>query len=159
METRPVLYLDLDDTLISWRGGGPHAAPGASAFLIWALSRFEVRWLTTWCPNGEMDAGLLDDLCHMLRLPSEVLRGVRGCEWDPDGSKLNGIAWLEHLVHDRPFVWLEDDYGFGERERSLLDRYGLLQSYRHVNVTEDPHSLVAVHASLRRWLNGFADAA
>jgi hypothetical protein len=146
----PVLYLDLDDTIISWEGG-PHAAPGAREFMVWAMDRFEVRWLTTWCPGGVMEEGLLGDLARMLQLPADDLRHIRGFEWHEEGSKLNGIAWLEHKVFGRPFFWLEDDYGFQYRERRFLARERLLGSYLHCNVTEDPHSLGRVHAWLRGW--------
>jgi hypothetical protein len=158
MLERPVLYLDLDDTIISWEGG-PHAAPGAHEFMLWAMERFEIRWLTTWCPGGVMEEGLLHDLAKMLKIPAETLRRLRGFEWPESGSKLNGIAWIEHLVLDRPFVWLEDDYGFKERERAVLNRHGLLGSYRHCNVTEDPQALSRTHVWLRAWLDEDAIAA
>jgi len=147
----PVLYLDLDDTIISWEGG-PHAAPGAREFMVWAMGRFEVRWLTTWCPDGVMEERLLGDLARMLRLPADSLRHIRGFEWHEEGSKLNGIAWLEHKVVGRPFFWLEDDYGFQERERRFLAGERFLGSYLHCNVTEDPQSLGRVHAWLRGWV-------
>lgn len=147
-EPRPVLYLDLDDTLISWRGG-PHAAPGAREFLLWALDTHEVRWLTTWCPSGEMEERLLRDLAKMLRLDVDVLRAVRGFDWDHSRCKLDGIAWLEHLVLGRPFLWIEDEYGLGEREVRFLHANGLLHRYRHCNVTEEPDALARLHAELR----------
>jgi hypothetical protein len=96
MYRTPILYLDLDDTIISWEGGAPHAAPGATEFVDWALEHFEVRWLTTWCPSGAMSDKLLGDLSSMVRIPREVLSGIRGSEWEGTESKLNGIAWLEH---------------------------------------------------------------
>lgn len=150
MRLPPVLYLDLDDTIISWASGRPHAAPGAREFILWALDHFEVRWLTTWCPNGEMEDRLLHDLCTMLDLSPDRLRHIRGFDWEMADSKLNGIAWLEHLVLERPFVWLEDDYGMRERERSLLSRHGLLDSYCCCNVTEHAEALARVHQTLRQ---------
>jgi len=152
MQYRPVLYLDLDDTIISW-DGGPHGAPGVHEFMVWAMDSFEVRWLTTWCPDGVMDEKLLCDLSRMVRIPVESLRSIRGFAWEADGSKLEGIAWLEHLVLGRPFIWLEDDYGFGQRERRFLRSHGLLASYRHCNVTEDSGSLNRVRRSLRSWVS------
>ena len=160
MQRRPVLYLDLDDTVISWDGGHPHGAPGATEFMEWALSRFEVRWLTTWCPGGEMEEGLLHDLCKMLRLPPERLEQVRGFDWEGGGSKVNGIAWLEHLVLGRPFAWLEDPLGFGEREREFLAAHGLLDRYYCCNVTNDPASLqVAKRALAERFASADERAA
>lgn len=152
MEHLPVLYLDLDDTLVVWSEGKPQAAPGAHDFVRWALTRFEVRWLTTWCPSGEMEEGLLGDLAKILKFQPDELRHIRGFSWDSEGSKLNGIAWLEHIAMGRTFVWLEDDYGFRDRERAVLTEAGLLDCYRHCNVTVDPHSLARAHASLAEWL-------
>lgn len=158
MDGRPVLYLDLDDTLISWEGGRPHAAPGAHEFVLWALDRLEVRWLTTWCPGGVMSDSLLHDLGRMLDLPVETLRPIRGIPWERHGSKLNGIAWLEHSVLGRPFVWLEDEYGCTGRERDFLVANRQLHCYRHCNVTEDADALLRVHVELRRWLRQCARA-
>lgn len=159
MRERPVLYLDLDDTVVSWAGGRPHAAPHAREFVAWALERFEVRWLTRWCPDGEMGEKLLGDLARMLDLDVLRFADVRGTEWDPGGSKANGIAWLEHTVLGRPFVWLEDEHGFAERERAILDAHGFLESYWHCNSTNDEQALVRAHAGLSRWLRETADAA
>lgn len=147
---RPVLYLDLDDTVLSYATGEPHAAPGAAAFLRWVLDVFEVRWLTRWCPDGEMPDGLIDDLWAMTGLPRDVLRGIRGFDWRSSESKLNGIAWLEHAVLARPFLWIEDEYGVGEFERTFLARHGFEHAYRHCNVTTDPIALARLHAALLR---------
>jgi hypothetical protein len=152
MESRPVLYLDLDDTILSWREGVPAAAPGAHDFIVWALAHLEVRWLTTWCPGGDMDQKLLRDLARMLDLDPLALADIRGFDWDSTGSKLNGLAWVEHLVLGRPFIWLEDDYGFTWRERGVLARHGMLENYLHCNVTERPEALREVHDRLRRWV-------
>jgi hypothetical protein len=153
IDPRPVLYLDLDDTLLSWQSGSPRAARGAREFVLWALERFEVRWLTRWCPSGEMSDSHLEDLGNLLNLPPKSIRHIRGFEWGLDGSKLDGIAWLEHLVLERPFLWVEDEKGVGERELRFLEDQGLLDSYHPVNVTEDPGSLQRLHAVLRlRWM-------
>lgn len=154
---RPVLYLDLDDTLIAWpdgRRGSPRAARGARDFLCWALEHYEVRWLTTWCPDGRMEAGLLGDLARMLDLSPQTLEQVHGLDWSESQCKLDGIAWMEHVVLRRPFLWLEDEYGFGEREQAFLDAHGLGACYRHVNVTTDADALGPVHAALRDAAGG-----
>lgn len=118
----------------------------------WALEAFEIRWLTTWCPDGRMSDKLLRDLAKMLQMPVEVLSGIKGLSWDETKSKLNGIAWLEHLVLDRPFLWLEDDYGFSDRERALLGQFGVLSAYHHCNVSRNPESLIQVAANIRSMM-------
>jgi hypothetical protein len=158
--TLPVLYLDLDDTVISWADGYPSAAPGAHSFVLWALARFEVRWLTTWCPDGEMPPNLLRDLCTMLEFDTPQLMHVRGFSWATTGSKLNGLAWLEHLLLDRPFLWIEDENGFRDGERRVLSELGLIERYRHCNVTRDPLSLRRLHRTLEaEWQDPVAVSA
>lgn len=120
----------------------PIAAPG--------VEPREVRWLTTWCPDGRMAAELLSDLGRLLDLPDEALAGIRGMDWSGSRCKLDGVAWVEHVVAGRPFLWLEDDYGFGERERRFLEAHGMADRYRQVNVTEDAAGLARVHRELRR---------
>jgi hypothetical protein len=158
LELRPVLYLDLDDTLVSWADGTPQAAPGAREFLLWAVECFAVRWLTTWCPSGEMKPSLLADLASMLEIDVALIEHICGFDWDSTETKLNGIAWLEHAVLRRPFLWIEDEYGFGERERRFLAEHGFLGRYRHCNVTEDPAALEHLQAVLEReWKAGCHD--
>lgn len=147
--SKPVLYLDIDDTLISWRGGSPHAAQGAHDFLMWAVGVYEVRWLTTWCPSGELDDSLRADLAKMLQIDDDLLRRIRGLNWE-GLRKIDGIAWLEHLVMDRPFLWIEDEYGVGDREAAFLAAHGMSDRYRWCNVTERSDSLVEIHQDLRR---------
>lgn len=143
-----MLYLDLDDTLVAWQDDRPRGASGAGDFLRWALDAYEVRWLTTWCPDGRMEERLLRDLAKMMKMPVDELRGIRGMDWS-GGSKLDGIAWVEHAVLERPFVWLEDEYGFGDEQRRFLDAHGWSACYRHVNVSREPASLARVHDELR----------
>jgi hypothetical protein len=146
---RPVLYLDIDDTLVTYSRGRPEAAPGARDFLLWALEHFEVRWLTTWCPSGTMDPDLSRDFCHMLKVEPDVIGRVRGHDWAFSSSKLDGIIWLEHLVLGRPFLWVEDDYGAGDLERDVLERLGLGASLLSCNVTRDTNALVRLHERLK----------
>jgi hypothetical protein len=147
---RPVLYLDLDDTLLDWSSGEPEAAPLAREFVLWAAERFEIRWLTRWCRDGRMEAELLKDLCKMLDLEPLAFDAVQGLDWSEGDCKLNGIAWLEHLVLGRPFLWLEDETGAGERELRLLEEHGLRGAYCHCNVTRDADALARAWGELRR---------
>jgi hypothetical protein len=151
-QQRPVLYLDLDDTVLSWADGSPAAGEGACEFVLWTLERFDVRWLTRWCPNGEMSDSLLADLGCMLGLPASRLRSIRGVSWEDGDCKVDGIAWLEHVVLGRPFVWIEDDKGFGSREAAFLRSCGYEDNYIHCNVTRDAAALRALRRQLARWL-------
>lgn len=149
----PVLYLDIDDTLLRYpdgREGDPRPAPGAAAFLSWALERFEVRWLTRWCPTGEMETDRVRSFCRMLEADPERVGRIRGLNWMGSDTKLDGITWLEHVVLGRPFLWIEDEYGLGQRERAFLRLHGFDDRWRHCNVTERPGALRALHGSLRR---------
>jgi hypothetical protein len=149
-----VLYLDVDDTLINWANYEAKPARGMREFLEWALARFEVRWLTRRCPSGEMPGWLVEELCGMAGLPAERLMPVRGVDWESCESKINGIAWLEHLVLGRPFLWVEDDNGVGEPELRFLERHGVRERYHHCNVSMDPDALLRVHALLREQAAG-----
>lgn len=148
MSTRPVLYLDLDDTIISWADGKPRPAAGVGEFLSWALDRFEVRWLTRWARDGCMEPRLLRDLSKLTGVAEERLREIRGLDWGGGDCKLDGIAWLEHLVLGRPFLWVEDE-SVGEGEIALLTQHGFRDFYRWCNVTRDPGAVRTLHGQLR----------
>lgn len=147
----PVLYLDLDDTIVSWADGSPRPGRGATEFLLWALDRFEVRWLTTWCPDGRMDPALLADLSKLTDVPVDRLRGIRGFDWQ-NGSKLDGIAWLEHVVLGRPFLWIEDST-VEPGALEFLARHGLRDRFRSCDVTRRPDDLRELHRVLRRQVD------
>lgn len=153
---KPVLYLDLDDTVVCWSTGEPEGAEGATEFMLWALENFEVRWLTTWAPSGEMPPNLLSDLASLVSLPVEKLSGIRGLSWE-GGSKVDGIAWLEHAVQGRRFVWLEDDT-LAEDALEFLEEFGYQHSFHHCNVTRAPGSLKRRHQELRQLLTGSSSA-
>ncbi len=150
-EDRPVLYLDIDDTLLRYPNGrdDPSPAEGASEFLHWALDHFEVRWLTRWCPGGRMKEEHVRSLSKMLDTDAEIIRRLRGLDWTCSETKLDGIAWLEHVLLGRRFLWIEDEYGLRDQERAFLRSHGFDHAWRHCNVTSDPESLRSLHRSLR----------
>lgn len=154
---KPVMYLDIDDVLLDWSGPWPRAAPGARDFLLWALRNFEVRWLTYWCPDGRLGWDDARELGKLLGVPSEMLLKIEGLNWQSGAvapilgvhSKLDGIAWLEHLVLGRPCVWVEDEtlivpLGYDKKLREL----GLEQCWRPVNTSRNPHALIRLHREL-----------
>lgn len=143
---RPVLYLDLDDTVLTWRDGSPRAGAGSREFILWALARFEIRWLTSWAPSGCMDPGLLRELAGMIDVPVAALARIRGLDWE-GGSKVDGIAWLEHAVLERPFLWLEDAT-LPDAALDFLAGSGYLHCFRRCDVTRDPEALRSLHREL-----------
>lgn len=147
-DPRPVLYLDVDDVLVDWAGHTQKAAVGGRDFLIFALEHFEVRWLTRRCPGGEMPELLVEELAALHGLDPALLTPIRGLDWSEGGSKLNGIAWIEHLVLGRAFVWVEDENGVRDLELRVLADAGLTACYHHCNVSTDPQSLVRALARL-----------
>ena len=148
MSEKAVLYLDLDDTILTWADGSPAPGAGVRDFLLWALDRFEVRWLTRWARNGCMAPDLLVDLSKLTGVDPDRLKTIQGLDWSI-GTKLDGIAWSEHVVRGRPFVWLEDDQT-GADHRGFLQLHGLQECYVHCDVTDDPDALTNAHSALRR---------
>lgn len=148
MNRKPVLYLDLDDTILTWARGKPEPAEGVREFLLWALDRFEVRWLTRWARDGRMSPDLVVDLGKLTGVEADRLREIDGLDWN-EGSKLDGIAWVEHIVQGRPFVWLEDD-NTGAEHRAFFGHHGFDESYRHCDVTKDPDALLRSFQELKR---------
>lgn len=152
---RPVLYLDVDDTLLRWRGNALiRAAPGAGEFVSWALEHFEVRWLTYWCRNGNMTSTRAAELASYLGLPAALVHGIRGANFSGDephhrtGTKLDGIDWDEHR-NGRPWAWVEDEYcmeAFGMY--GVLEALGCADRWIHCNVSRDPWALTDVRSIL-----------
>ena len=147
---RPVLYLDIDDTLLSWASGGPEPVPSTECFLRWAMDRFEVRWLTKWCPTGTMSEDLLADLSKMVGVDTTGLSRVQGCAWEEKGIKADGIAWLEHTVLGRDFAWVENREGVSDDDLEILCRAGFGDRYFPCNVSEDETALERTRALLER---------
>lgn len=147
---RPVLYMDIDDTLLRYPEGGegPVPAAGAVEFVAWVFEHFEVRWLTRWCRDGRMSDHLIRAFCRMFRMDAEVVRRVKGLDWSETDNKLDGIAWLEHVVLGRRFLWIEDEHGLGETEQTFLTRQGFEEMWLSCNVTVDPQALRTLHERL-----------
>jgi hypothetical protein len=143
-----VLYLDIDDTLVRHAPSGPRPAPGARKFFAWALENFQIRWLSRWCRDGIMTEDLVRAFCKMFGADPETIRSIRGVDWSDSDSKLDGIAWLEHVVLGRPFLWIEDEHGLGEKERAFVELQGFAEACFYCNVTQDPDALRALHRQL-----------
>lgn len=145
-----MLYLDIDDTLLSWASGNPRPVAATEGFLRWALERFEVRWLSRWCPSGVMTDALLGDLSNMVGVDTAVLRSVAGCCWEGSGIKADGIAWLEHAVLGRDFAWVENPDGLSARDLEVLQLAGYGDHYVACDVSRDENALDQTRALLER---------
>lgn len=128
---KPVMFLDIDDTLLIWGEIGGFAAPGAVEFMRWAVQHWEVRWLTMWCPSGRLEPHGAAELSYRFghQLPPEFFQAIV----NPHGwfrEKRRSISDAELTRH---WVWVEDGLHFS------------LGPYRHrfyqCNVTEDPLAL------------------
>jgi hypothetical protein len=160
---RPILYLDVDDTLLRGRGNAlVRAAPGAGEFVLWAREHFEVRWLTYWCRDGNMTAARAAELASYLGVPPRVIREIRGANFSGDephhrtGTKLDGIDWDEHR-NGRPWAWVEDEYcmeAFGMY--GVLQALGCADRWIHCNVSRNPWALTEVRSTLSARFLGVA---
>jgi hypothetical protein len=95
-----------------------------------------------------MGEDLVHSFCKMLRIDPVTIRSIQGLDWSESDSKLAGIAWLEHVVLGRPFIWVEDEHGLGEKERAFLDLQGFADAGLGCNVTTEPESLRTLHRRL-----------
>lgn len=121
---KTVLYLDVDGVLWDFETFTLqyHAAKGLPEFLDFALTHFDVRWLTSWTLSGKMHEPGYRDLVAYTDVPIEVWKRVNdGDRWRD--SKIEGID------PDIPFVWVED--GLIQEELRWLDDRGWLDRYYH----------------------------
>lgn len=151
---KPVLYLDLDDTCLAYPGG--QAGPGVPEFIRWAKEHFEVRWLTMWCPSGDMakptdgtNAALLS-----LRLKiteAEILEIVNPHPFPVWGSYigLNGsyrdksesIRAMLNETPDREWVWVEAPH-LERSEWAFIVSDENSRNYYRTSVSEDGAAVV-----------------
>ena len=148
---KPVCYLDLDDTLTRRTAELPSgkAAPGASDFLRFLLRHFEVRWLTMWCPDGNMHEEGLGWLESFFGIPRDELRHVRNMRsfTIAEGTrfKWEAINFTEAQT-GRPFVWLEER--LHEADVEHMERHGCRDCFIECDVTANPYRLAEVREIL-----------
>lgn len=167
---KPVLYLDVDDTLLSmhssfyprinpsakstWRFWG-FAPPGAAEFMAWALETFEVRWLTWWCSSHEMYPEQLERLEREFKLPAGSLGGIQSAQFARGQGchKTSGIDWKL----GREWFWVED--AIPMLEQDILRARGCLERWIPCNTTDDLYALEKARAEITRRLEGQTAAA
>ena len=142
------VFLDIDGVLLGKdRDMFTRAtlADHAVSFLEFAVSRFEVYWLTPQCRgNAELAVAHLvrhAKLSDRERLMSAASR-VRATNYDDDRT--------EALPQDGDFVWFDDEPSEGELD--CLKRCGWLDRWQWIDTREEPEDLLRA----RKWLEAQA---
>lgn len=155
---RPILYQDVDDTILGRRGQPAVATP---VLLRWAMRHFEVRWLTMWAPSGTVAPDLEASLAMALGLeiaevramanphpfPVVPVRFARLTEFESWRDKSKSVRAMLAETPEREWVWVEDDDLLAP-ERAFVaqhpTRYFCTDSYR------DPRALLNTYQELAR---------
>ena len=119
MNIKPIMYLDLDETILLY--GEP--VHNTVSFFHWVLQHFEVRWLTRWCPSGTMNESQVEYLVKLLKCtPEDILQCNNPKPFR--SSKAEAIDWET----DRDWVWVENDLNsaFPEDGLGFLAQIGKL---------------------------------
>jgi len=138
---KPILYLDLDDTIL-YHGMPVH---NSQAFFEWIVKNFEMRWLTAWIPDGIMNdyqakvlSKRFDGKIGMREFQKyRNPRGFGNAAAQPSfsapgeiSSKLDGID----LTDPRPWAWVENELYPNEKEQ--LIGLKLTSHYYHTDLQE-----------------------
>jgi hypothetical protein len=118
MSDRPLLFLDVDGTLIPFGAGGSARAAGPGNPLLarldprhgarlWALPG-DLVWATTWMAEANTVVG------RRLGLPELPVVDWPDVDVAPDGLHWKTRA-LSAWAGGRPFVWLDDEIGPADR--------------------------------------------
>ena len=147
-DVRPIVYLDIDDVLIRWDGRHAEAAPHAADFLRWLLCHCEVRWITSWCPDGEMREDRLRMLSKLLGMDPEELQQIRNPR--RFAGKLHGYP-IKHTAIEfsdrRDWVWIEDEHLAKDNLDELKTR-GVADRYAWCNTSWNREDLLRVKGVL-----------
>lgn len=155
---KPILYLDVDDTLLGYPGGKVGA--GVPEFIRWATAHFEVRWLTMWCPSGDMrlpaDGAAHWILARRLKITDdEVLAIINPHPFPVWGFRVHGsyrdksesIRAMLAEMPDREWVWVEDPH-LEYAERDFLAAPENAQNYYETSTSHDPLAVLKTWAAL-----------
>jgi hypothetical protein len=148
---KPILYIDIDDTLIARdRDGvgldGYNLRPRVISRLRELTEHFDCRWLTCW-PEDRIKA-----LLYLLYAP-DLVRDIRYQNWRSDNGLWKAAAVL---AGPRDFWWLEDP--LPPDERLALKREGCLDRYievKPVGLWSFDEALKELNRRTRFRRNGF----
>ena len=146
----PIMYLDVDDTILQWTNEAPGAAPPyMGRFLSWAFRHFDVRWLTSWCPCGTMEDSRVHNLYNILSgqwssLREETLKGANHI----DGWERLKTDVIDFSMPLNSWIWVED--ALLPEEYEILRKHDALVNWVELNVTERPNSVIPVWKSISK---------
>ena len=139
---RPILFLDVDGVLLRRRLGNMRGrdayeiARHSLPFLEWAITNFNVHWLSSRCQGGNAQ-----EVCHAFR----YAHGAR--ELPPDWHVLDTIPaarWERRKVDaidlSSDFFWVDDNHG--EEALAILAAHGRADRAIETNVDRDPDALL-----------------
>lgn len=144
------MFLDVDDTLLMFRGKGK-PAPLAKEFFEWASENFELRCLTMWAPCGEFIPERVIELSDILKVDVNLVLNFRNPKaFSAWGKKTEALDFQGELKN-REWVWIED--ALIKEEIQILKGNHVFGNYIHCNVTANPWRLVEVWGILEKRFN------
>lgn len=155
--TKPVLFLDVDDTILGGKGPGR----GAADFIRWCKQHFEVRWLTMWCPDGKLGQHNGTMLAKYLDMDVEELLEIENPHPFPVDAYHFSLPrnWRDKSVSvkamlaetpDRPWVWVEDPHAVPvEHEFQVQHK----DNYIMTDSSYDSEALIKTAAILAKRFN------
>jgi len=156
---KPVLYLDIDGTLLRFPANMireeaeafwkkyPHGGPanGVADFIIWAMTHFEVRWLTCWTGIGTLDDLQVQQLSDILKVSRFRLASIVNPDHHDCTTKTTGIDF------NRDWVWVEDE--LSAHEFYYLKGRGCLDRFYYTDSSKNPNALIITKHHLAKRYN------
>lgn len=143
---KPILFLDVDDTMIAHPKGV--AGTAAAEFLRWAQAHFEVRWLTMWAVSGTVNEEYVSDLARILKVSEAEIRSIHNPHAFPVWNNPFDTNWRDksHSIRKmlletptRDWGWVEDPYTTPS-EREFISEHP--DRYFETSCSADPHALI-----------------
>lgn len=128
------LYLDIDEVLLTRRG---EPAEGLEEFLKFATESFDCYWLTTHCDGDTKDVFLY----LVGKIPAEAIPFIEKIK----PTKF-GTFKTEAIEFESGFFWLDDT--LFEGEKAMLVKWGVLESFIHIDLVSNPNQLFEVMKKL-----------
>lgn len=109
------LFLDVDGVILqqvpeSTLRDSPVVRPGSAEFLAWAVSSFDVFWLTGWYqhPGQRSNIDRLEEILSAAGVSRDVLRCIRPLPWDDRPGLMLTESKLAAIPPGTPFAFVDD---------------------------------------------------